>query len=111
MKFLFDENISYRILKKISTLAPQSLHVSRIGLTQPASDLDIWNFAKKKGFILVSFDEDFQDLSHLNGFPPKVVLLRVGNSSTQNIAEILFSKWADVEQFYQSETFGLLEIF
>jgi predicted nuclease of predicted toxin-antitoxin system len=39
------------------------------------------------------------------------VLLRVGNSSTQNIAEILFSKWADVEQFYQSETFGLLEIF
>lgn len=111
MKFLFDENISYRILKKISTLAPESLHVSRIGFMQPVSDLDIWNFAKKNDFILISFDEDFQDLSHLNGFPPKVILLRVGNSSTQHISEILSSKWSDVEQFYHSETFGLLEIF
>lgn len=111
MKFLFDENISFRVVKKVSTLAPESLHVSRSGLVQPASDIDIWNFAKKKGFILVSFDEDFQDLSHLNGFPPKVILLRVGNSSTQHIVEILIGKWIDIEQFYHSETFGLLEIF
>jgi predicted nuclease of predicted toxin-antitoxin system len=111
MKFLFDENISYRILRKFDTLAPGSLHVSRSGLVQPASDLDIWDFAKKRHFILASFDEDFQDLSHLNGFPPKVILLQVGNSSTQNIAEILSSKWTDIEQFYYSETFGLLEIF
>jgi predicted nuclease of predicted toxin-antitoxin system len=80
-------------------------------LTVPASDLDIWDYAKRRGLILISFDEDFQDLSHLNGFPPKVILLRLGNSSTKNIADVLLQKWNDIEQFYHSDTFGLLEIF
>ncbi|KAA0989031.1 DUF5615 family PIN-like protein [Dyadobacter aurulentus] len=111
MKLLFDENLSYRIVKKVSRIAPRSLHVSRTGLEVPAKDTDIWDYAKLNKYVVVSFDEDFQDLSSLYGFPPKVILLKLGNSSTQAISEVLFAKWEEIKLFYQPEAAGVLEIF
>ncbi|MDQ6479106.1 DUF5615 family PIN-like protein [Dyadobacter sp. LHD-138] len=111
MKFLFDENISYRIVKKLSEIIPNCLHVSQTGLHKPASDRQIWRYAQKYDFTIVTFDEDFQDLVNLNGFPPKVILLRTGNSYTQFISEIILNKQKEILQFYQSDVHGLLEIF
>ncbi|WP_439554818.1 DUF5615 family PIN-like protein [Dyadobacter sp.] len=111
MKFLFDANISFRIIKKIAEVAPASLHVSRAGLNVPAKDSEIWNYAKQNGFVLVSFDEDFQDLSNMYGFPPKVILLRFGNVPTEFISSVLIDKWAQLVEFYNSEHAGILEIF
>ncbi|MFN8346141.1 MAG: DUF5615 family PIN-like protein [Spirosomataceae bacterium] len=111
MKFLFDENISYRIVKKLAEIIPDCLHVSRTGLEMPPSDANIWKYAKENGFVIVTFDEDFEDLSNLYGFPPKVIILRLGNSSTQSITDAILLKMLDIEQFYVSGSYGLLEIF
>jgi predicted nuclease of predicted toxin-antitoxin system len=111
MKFLFDENISYRIIKKINGYNQEHLHVSRSGLTMPSEDSDIWQFAKVNNFLSVTFDEDFENMSNLFGFPPKVVLLHLGNSSTQSIAEALLGQMSDIKRFYNSDTHGILEIF
>jgi predicted nuclease of predicted toxin-antitoxin system len=111
MRLLFDENISYRIVKQLIDIFPESLHVSRIGVSLPISDRIIWEDAKKNDFVIVSFDEDFESFANLYGFPPKVVILRLGNSSTKIIASVLTSKASDIESFYLSDTFGLLEIF
>lgn len=111
MRLLFDENISYRIVKQLINIFPESLHVSRIGVSLPISDRIIWEYAKKNDFVIVSFDEDFESLANLYGFPPKVVILRLGNSSTKIIASVLTSKASDIENFYLSETYGLLEVF
>lgn len=111
MRLLFDENISYRIVKQLIDIFPESLHVSRIGVSLPISDRIIWEYAKKNDFVIVSFDEDFESLANLYGFPPKVVILRLGNSSTKIIASVLTSKASDIENFYLSDTYGLLEVF
>lgn len=58
MKFLFDGNISYRILKKLKKICTDCLHVNQTGLTQPASDLDLWNYARINHYTIVSFDKD-----------------------------------------------------
>ncbi|GGD78224.1 hypothetical protein GCM10011514_47790 [Emticicia aquatilis] len=110
MKLLFDENISYRVAKKLEPVT-ECLHVSRSGLKMPAKDAQIWNFAKKNNYIIVTFDEDFEDMSNLYGFPPKVILLRFGNSSTQELVEKLTFKLPEIKQFYDSEVYGLLEMF
>jgi predicted nuclease of predicted toxin-antitoxin system len=47
MKLLFDENISYRIVKKLATQPFSCLHVSRTGLGISPTDIDIWQFAKR----------------------------------------------------------------
>ena len=90
---------------------PESIHVSQAGLTKPATDRQIWAFAKINNFLIVTFDEDFQDLANVNGFPPKVILLRTGNSSTRFIYELIANKLPEIEDFYQSNSQGLLEVF
>jgi predicted nuclease of predicted toxin-antitoxin system len=46
MKLLFDQNISFRIEKKLNINFQFSKHVSNIGL-KDADDIEIWKFAKK----------------------------------------------------------------
>lgn len=72
MKFLFDQNISHRILKLIPEKYSGSTTVKNEGLTN-VPDREIWEFAKLNGYIIVTQDSDFNDLNTLYGFPPKIV--------------------------------------
>ncbi len=62
MKLLFDQNISFRILKKIEAEFPDAQQIKRLGL-ENASDTDIWEYAKNNHFTIVSFDSDFVDIA------------------------------------------------
>lgn len=86
MRLLFDANLSYRIVKKLEDVYQYCLHVTKTGLPIPAEDIAIWNWARENKYIIVSNDEDFYHLSGLYGFPPKVVLVRIGNRSTNQLA-------------------------
>jgi len=69
-------------------LYPGSKHVRQVGLDE-ADDTTVWNYAKDNSFVIVSKDEDFHQRSFLSGWPPKVVWLRLGNCSTQDIEHAL----------------------
>jgi predicted nuclease of predicted toxin-antitoxin system len=72
MKLLFDQNISFRIVSKIITKFPDSKHVSDVGLLG-AKDAQIWQFARKGGFVIVTFDSDYYDMALIQGCPPRVI--------------------------------------
>jgi predicted nuclease of predicted toxin-antitoxin system len=61
--------------------------------------------------MIVTFDEDFENLSNIYGFPPKVILLRLGNVSTESAMTVLLKQMADIEQFFDSDIYGILELF
>lgn len=110
MKLLFDQNISFRIIKNLSAVFPDSSQVRIINL-ENASDVDIWNYAKEHDFCIVTFDSDFNDLSNLYGYPPKVLWLRSQNQTTQNVDRLLRQKFQDIVSFLKNESdFGCLEI-
>ena len=109
MKLLFDANISYRIVKRLQNGFSKSKHVSSVGLLK-AADFEIWLYAKKNGYTIVSNDSDFNDLSALNGFPPKIIWLRLGNTSTQNIANVLIRNENLIKDFIDSNESGIFEI-
>jgi len=88
VKLLFDENVSPRLTTLLRNEYPGSAHVRDAGLAGH-SDLEIWDYAHDNGFTIVSKDDDFRQRSFLEGAPPKVVWLQVGNSSTRAIAELL----------------------
>ncbi len=75
MKLLFDENLSYRLVRLLDDLFPESIHVSYVGLLK-TSDKTIWEFARADGFCIVSADSDFYELAALLSPPPKVVWLQ-----------------------------------
>jgi len=108
MKLLFDQNISYRLIKKISDLYPDAKQVRELGL-ENATDIEIFEFAIKNTYTIVTFDSDFCDLNNLNEFPIKIIWLRTGNISTRNI-EFIFRKKYDLIRSFLLEENGCLEI-
>lgn len=78
----------------------------------PADDSAIWEWAKRNEYILiVTNDEDFKHLVERLGFPPKIVLLRTGNQSTQFVARVLEQHRADLHELFASDEVGILEVF
>ena len=58
--------------------------MSEIGLER-ADDEAVWRHAREHGFAIVTKDADFAERSLAEGPPPRVVWIRRGNCSTQEI--------------------------
>ena len=63
MSLLLDENLSPRLIGRLSSLFPGMIHVRDLGLKQ-ASDEVIWEWAGSKSFTIVTTDADFVDLRY-----------------------------------------------
>lgn len=109
MKLLFDENVSDKLPGLLEDEYPGSVHVRDVGLLG-ASDGRIWEHARVNGFTIVSKDDDFRQRSFLEGAPPKVVWLQVGNAGTTPIAELLRERAPRLRRFEQEDEAALLII-
>jgi predicted nuclease of predicted toxin-antitoxin system len=92
VKLLLDENLSRRLVDRLADLFPGSTHVAFAGLLQ-APDAHIWEYAKEKGFALVTADADFYEMATAFGPPPKVIWLRRCDYAT-HVAESLIRRQA-----------------
>jgi predicted nuclease of predicted toxin-antitoxin system len=88
MQCLLNANLSYRLVKQLTTLLVAVLHGSRTGLPAPADDRQIWDWARTNGYVVLTNDDDFYRLAGTYGFPPKLVMLRTGNQSTRYLADL-----------------------
>lgn len=109
MKLLFDQNISHRILNHIQDILPEAKQLRDIGL-ENNSDKQIWEYAKKSDFIIVTFDGDFYDFSLLWGHPPKIIWIRTYNQTTKNVEEILRKYIDKIQDFKNDNDLACLEI-
>lgn len=109
MKLLFDENLSPRLVERLSDLHPGSQHV-RAAKLSGASDQAVWDFAAKHGFTIVSKDNDFHQRSFLLGHPPKVIWLVQGNCSTSDIETILRTRRPIIEAFLKDPLAAFLAL-
>jgi len=107
VKLLLDENLSDRIVPQILDLFPDSTHVKAAGLARE-DDASISEWAKQRGFTVVSKDTDFYQRSIIFGHPPKFIWLRVGNCPTSLITNLLRSRCELIREFIQSEAESLL---
>lgn len=88
MKLLFDENLSPRLPALLSGEFPGSSHVRHVGLLG-ADDGAVWTYARAHNFAIASKDNDFRQRSFLEGAPPKIIWLSVGNAGTAALAGLL----------------------
>ncbi len=109
MKLLLDQNLSRRLLPHLEPLFPQSNQVALLGLAE-VDDAEIWMFALREGFAIVTKDADFVELSLMRGFPPKVVWLNLGNVSNARILTRLSAETDAINDFLMNTTEGALEI-
>lgn len=109
MKFLFDENVSPRLVAALSDVFPGSIHVRDVGLAR-ATDAAIWAYARDRGLTILSKDSDFHEVSFLRGPPPKVIWIRRGNCSTVEIEALLRSNRTEILAFAADEEAAFLAL-
>ena len=111
MKLLLDANISWRLCSFIEENFSECIHINKTSLSQPAKDHEIWLFAKKQGYTIITQDSDFLNLLEVKGYPPKVILIKTGNVSRIQMQAILLQARSSVIEFCNNDDYGLLEIF
>ncbi|MDA0265164.1 MAG: DUF5615 family PIN-like protein [Chloroflexi bacterium] len=109
MRLLFDQNLSPLLIGLLSDLFPGSIHVRDVGL-QTSGDTAIWDYAIREQVAIISKDSDFRQRSFLLGSPPKVVWIRRGNCSTNDVEAIIRAHHGDLLAFDQAETATFLAL-
>jgi predicted nuclease of predicted toxin-antitoxin system len=110
MKLLFDHNLSPKLVYLVAELFPSSVHVYKLGLDQ-VEDRQVWQYAKTNDFTIVTKDGDYNELMILFGFPPKIIWIRRGNCSTNEIENILRNHYLDIHDLTNTESLGLLTLY
>jgi predicted nuclease of predicted toxin-antitoxin system len=109
MRLLLDQNLSFRLASAISALFPDTVHVRDFGLANE-DDEGIWAFAARHQCVIVSKDADFAHRALLLGQPPKVIHLRVGNASTEEIQRLIELRKDTIRRFLQDPVESLLSL-
>jgi len=110
VKLLLDQNISRRLVSQLVKHFPGSSQVALLGLER-ATDLEIWEYAKKNDYTIVTKDSDFEELSLIRKSPPKVILIRSGNTSNKNTLQVLLDEHNEVEELLMKTEINCLEIY
>ena len=109
MRLLFDQNLSHKLVIRLSDIFPDSNHAKILGLSNE-TDFVVWRFALEKSFTIVTQDSDFYDLALLHGTPPEIVWIRSGNSSTDFVEELIRSNALAIQHLSSSQKL-CLELF
>lgn len=92
MKFLLDENLSYRICAHLKAAGHDAVHVNEIGLAG-ADDDTVINTARGENRVLISCDHDFVHLLFASGGSrPSLLLTReVNNLRSAQLAALVLA--------------------
>ena len=109
MKLLIDQNISKKIIESINDTFTDSIHVNSITPTVN-SDEELWEYAIKNDFILLTTDSDFFNQSIVSEQSPKIILVQ-GEVITSNKMEwALRVNQVSIEQFIAEDPANCLTI-
>ncbi|HEY9340044.1 MAG TPA: DUF5615 family PIN-like protein [Hanamia sp.] len=104
MKYLIDENLPDCLNAWSSN---DFLHVTKI--TKSISDKKIWEYALENNLIILTKDTDFHERILYKDPPPKVILFKLGNTSTPYLEEFLSRYWGEIEE--QIDSVKLIIVF
>ncbi len=97
MKFLIDNNLSWRLTRTLKSLGHEASHVSAYKLAD-ASDHAVWHQAEKLGAVVITRDADYLDLATQTDSGPSVLWLRIDNMRLTDVSRILESILPEVVQ-------------
>lgn len=94
---------------RINDIFSDATHVMLQDLDE-TTDLEVWQYAHKNDYTIVTKDSDFNDLVIYRGAPPKVIWLKLGNCRVSDIEKILRDNAMVIEEFLSDKVVAILEI-
>ena len=108
MKFLLDAQLPSRLTKAPTRTGHKAAHIYECGMLT-AKDRDIWKYAAKHGFAVVTKDADFAAMRAHAAGGPAVVWLRLGNVSNDKLIEAFMSVLPEVAAAIEARE-GIVEV-
>jgi predicted nuclease of predicted toxin-antitoxin system len=102
LKLLFDNNLSVKVIDAVQEYFPGSAHVYDLNIAH-LSDHEIWEYARKKSFTIVTKDKDFYYLATAKGHPPKIIWIIAGNCRNEEMIKILIRGKTDIVKFLKNK--------
>ena len=109
MKLLLDENLSRRLVPFLQHDFPDTTQVVLLGM-ESAPDKDVWQRARDDGFVIVTRDADFQELSLVWGQPPQVIRLKTPNLTRAATLKILIDNREAIADALLTQGLASIEI-
>lgn len=109
MKLLLDENLSRRLVPFLQTEFPESSQVALVDLER-TTDLEIWRYARQHGYVIVTRDADFEELSTVHGCPPRVIWIRGENMSKAAVLNLLLANRGMIEDALSEDGVACVEL-
>ena len=109
MKLLLDENLSRRLVPFLQHDFPGATQVVLLGM-ESASDKEVWQRAKDEGYVVVTRDADFQELSLVWGAPPQVIRLRTPNQTRAAVLKLLLDNKASIISALEQDARASIEL-
>lgn len=110
MKLLFDHHLSPTLIERLADLFPGSEHVWNVKL-HDVPDTTVWLYAREHAFTIVSKDADFSEISMSLGYPPKLIWLRIENFSTDQVEDLIRSKYPQIAALPAATDRAILVLF
>ncbi|HEX6097392.1 MAG TPA: DUF5615 family PIN-like protein [Thermoanaerobaculia bacterium] len=110
MKLLFDHHLSPTLVQRLADLFPGSEHVWNVNL-HSAPDPAVWLYAREHEFTIVSKDADFSEISMQLGYPPKLIWLQIENWSTDQVEDLIRSRFEQIAALAVATDRAILVLF
>ncbi len=95
MKIIIDANLSWRLIKFLRQFSVEAVHVTHLNLP-PFSGQEIWIYAKKNGYTILTQDADFSDMVIYSHDSPPIIWLRSGNLRNHEVEALLEQNWQHI---------------
>lgn len=106
MKLLIDANLSPKLCLELAEHFPGSRHVFEFGLEK--SDVAVFDYAVEASYLILTKDDDFDDLALLRTPAAKVIRIRLGNCTSVAVRILLITELDRIRQFQEAAEVTLL---
>lgn len=97
VRFLIDVNLPY-----FFGLWNNDSFLHQIDLDKKATDSNIWEYAIKNNLTIITKDSDFSSRILLSNPPPKVIHIKIRNTSMKEFHRIIHSHWSSILEMNQN---------
>jgi predicted nuclease of predicted toxin-antitoxin system len=72
---------------------------------------DVLAYAADREYVILSKDDDFLRLQSLLGYPPKIIILKLGNFTNQQIVNALLGSRGHITMALARGDVGVIEVY
>ena len=105
MHFICDVHIPYRLVNFLIKMGHKAEHVNDLMDGSQTKDLDIAKHADAHHQIVITKDEDFENLHFALATPKKLIRVLLGNISTSDLVQVFEKHLLEIEKIKSFERF------